>query len=75
MYTLHELRDLIEELPECGRKAALRGMAAACLHAHDSRVPGDTLSRMTRIVRTWRETDPLTRLEAELERMDDDGGG
>jgi hypothetical protein len=67
--TLRELQDLIEALPECGRKAALRGMAAACVHANDPEVPADTLNRMTAVVRTWREHDPLARLDAELARM------
>jgi hypothetical protein len=68
---MQDLRDLIEKLPECSPKAALRGMATACVHAHDVRVPADTLERMTAIVRTWRETDPLTRLAAELDQRTD----
>ena len=63
------LRDLIEALPECAPKAALRGMAAACRHAGETEVPRDTLDRMTSIVRTWRENDPLVRLEAELDEL------
>jgi hypothetical protein len=63
------LRELIEALPECGPKAALRGMAAACVALGDTQVPPDTLSRMNTIVRKWRETDPLTRLEAELDHL------
>jgi hypothetical protein len=69
---LQDLRDLIEELPECGSKAALRGMATACVALQDPRMPAHTLERMTRIVRKWRETDPLTRLAAELDQL---GGG
>ena len=63
------LRELIEALPECGPKAALRGMAAASAHFGERRVPAATLTRMARIVRTWRESDPLTRLEAELDQL------
>jgi hypothetical protein len=63
------LRELIEALPECGPKAALRGMAAACVALGDTQVPPETLSRMNTIVRKWRETDPLTRLEAELDHL------
>jgi hypothetical protein len=74
-HELQDLRDLIEELPECGSKAALRGMATACVAAQDPRVPLHTLERMTRIVRKWRETDPLTRLAAELDQLADGSDG
>jgi hypothetical protein len=70
-HELQDLRDLIEELPECGPKGALRGMAAACAALHDPQVPAHTLERMTRIVRKWRESDPLTRLAAELDQLAD----
>jgi hypothetical protein len=63
------LRELIEALPECAPKAALRGMAAACVAAGEGEVPADTLDRMTNIVRAWRESDPLVRLEAELDHL------
>jgi len=65
----NNLRELIEALPECGSKAALRGMAAASAALGDARLPPETLSRMTSIVRHWRETDPLGRLEAELDQL------
>jgi hypothetical protein len=69
---LQELRNLIEKLPECSPKAALRGIATACAYARDPQVPAETLERMTRIVRTWREADPLTRLAAELDHLSEE---
>jgi hypothetical protein len=67
---LPELRQLIEALPECAPKAALRGIASACVHAGDSEVPDETLQRMRRIVHTWSGSDPLRQLEAALDKLD-----
>jgi hypothetical protein len=63
------LRELIEALPECAPKAALRGMATASGTGGDEGIPRETLDRMVRIVRSWRETHPLVLLEAELDQL------
>jgi hypothetical protein len=61
------IRELVEALPECEPKGALRGLAAAA-HALGSEASPDDLERMAAVVRRWREQDPLTSLEAELAR-------
>ena len=61
------LSDLIERLPECENKGALRGLAAAAtLASTDERRA--ILARMAAIVRRWRRGDPLNAIEDELRR-------
>jgi hypothetical protein len=64
-----KLRELIDALPECSAKATLRGIQVAAETLGDDGTQSDSLVRMSRLVRTWREDDPLTRLEAELEHL------
>jgi hypothetical protein len=64
-----DLVRLIEALPECGTKAALRGIRAAADSTHDEQVIAESLVRMARIVREWRAGDPLTRLDTELRQL------
>jgi hypothetical protein len=61
------IRELVEALPECEPKGALRGLAAAA-QALGSEARPEDLERMAAVVRRWREKDPLTSLEAELAR-------
>jgi hypothetical protein len=67
--SVNKLRDLIGALRECSAKATLRGIEiAAEVHA-DEKTRSDSLARMSRIVRIWREDDPLTKLQAELDHL------
>ena len=63
-----DIRDLVEALPECERKGALRGLATAA-RVVDEPSRGEILQRMAVLVRRWRENDPLQTLSAELGRQ------
>ena len=62
-----DIRELVEALPECEPKGALRGLATVA-QALWSGACVEDLERMAAVVRRWREQDPLTSLEAELAR-------
>jgi hypothetical protein len=63
------IRELVEALPECEPKGALRGLVTAAQTLSEEDGPSaEVLQRMALVVRRWREKDPLTSLEAELAR-------
>jgi hypothetical protein len=63
------IRELVEALPECEPKGALRGLVTAAQALGEEDSPRtEALERMAAVVRRWREKDPLTSLEAELSR-------
>src|SRR3954467_7147429 len=61
------IRELVEHLPECEPKGALRGLATAAGIVPPAERAA-ILERMAVIVRRWREQDPLASLDAELGR-------
>ena len=64
---MSDIRDLVEALPECEPKGALRGLAAAA-RVVDEPTRAEILSRMAAVVERWRKEDPLLTLKAELDR-------
>ena len=66
---MNTLRQLIAALPECAPKATLRGIEVAAAQQADPGVRRESMARMAKIVRTWREDLPLLKLEAELEQL------
>ena len=65
---MSDIRDLVEELPECEPKGALRGLATAARLA-DEPSRKEILARMATVVRRWREGDPLVSLDDEINRQ------
>ncbi|HET7696897.1 MAG TPA: hypothetical protein VFK57_14380 [Vicinamibacterales bacterium] len=63
-----DIRSLVEALPECEPKGRLRGLATAA-STLDEGSRGEILERMARVVREWREKDPVTDLDREIERQ------
>ena len=63
-----DIRELVEALPECEKKGALRGLATAA-RVVDERSRAEILQRMAVLVRRWHESDPLHTLSAELGRQ------
>jgi hypothetical protein len=64
---VRDIRDLVEELPECESKGALRGLATVA-RVVDERERQQILERMAAVVRRWKENDPVAALDAELGR-------
>src|SRR3954454_11859407 len=64
---VRDIRDLVEELPECESKGALRGLATAARIVDDGERQ-QILERMAAVVRRWKESDPVAVLDAELGR-------
>src|SRR3954454_19727350 len=64
---VRDIRDLVEELPECESKGALRGLATAA-RLVEERERQQILERMAAVVRRWKENDPVAVLDAELGR-------
>jgi hypothetical protein len=65
---VRDIHDLVEQLPECEPKGALRGMATAA-RLVDERERQQILERMAAVVRQWKENDPVAVLDAELDRQ------
>ena len=63
-----DIRALVEELPECEKKGTLRGLATAA-RVVDEKERAQILQRMAVVVERWKESDPLTDLDAELGRQ------
>ena len=62
---MRDLQELVENLPECEPKGALRGLATAARMVSAPEREA-IIERMAAVVRRWREGDPLTALEREL---------
>jgi hypothetical protein len=65
--SVRDIRDLVEELPECESKGALRGLATAA-RVLDGGERQQILERMAAVVQRWKENDPVAALDAELGR-------
>ena len=67
---VRSLQAMVEQLPECGTKASMRGLvAAATRRPLDREALEELVDRLDRIVEQWAAHDPLLALRNELKRL------